>query len=57
MQSDWYRNLWGERFNLVDDQNQKTRYENDKTGYRISDTLAVVLVIAVIETSLMIRTT
>ena len=37
MQSDWYRTLWGDQFNFVDDQNVKTRYENDKTGYRISD--------------------
>jgi predicted phage terminase large subunit-like protein len=35
--SDWYQSLWGDRYKLVDDQNQKTRYENDQTGFRISD--------------------
>lgn len=35
--SDWYQQLWGDRFSLVDDQNQKTRYENDQTGFRIAD--------------------
>ena len=37
MQSEWYQNLWGDKFKFVDDQNVKTRFENDKTGYRISD--------------------
>lgn len=34
--SPWYRSLWGDRFSLTDDQNQKTRFENNKTGYRIA---------------------
>jgi predicted phage terminase large subunit-like protein len=36
VQSDWYRERWGDRFTLTDDQNQKTRFENDKQGYRIA---------------------
>jgi hypothetical protein len=27
---------WGDRFTLTSDQNQKMRFENDRTGYRIS---------------------
>lgn len=34
--SPWYQRLWGDRFRLVDDQNAKTRFENDATGYRIA---------------------
>lgn len=34
--SPWYRALWGDRFILTGDQNQKQRFENDKTGYRIA---------------------
>ena len=37
MSSFWYQTLWGDRFKLLDDQNTKTRYENDQTGFRISD--------------------
>ena len=37
IQSPWYQDLWGDRFKLLDDQNVKTRYENDRTGFRISD--------------------
>lgn len=36
IQSPWYRSRWGDRFKLVDDQNQKQRFENDKHGYRLS---------------------
>lgn len=50
IQSPWYRERWGRGFNLVDnsdwgdpdgfeltkDQNQKIRFENDRTGYRIA---------------------
>ena len=32
--SDWYQACWGHVFKLTGDQNQKTRYENDKTGFR-----------------------
>ena len=37
MTSEWYKGLWGTQFKLRDDQNTKTRYENDQTGFRISD--------------------
>lgn len=36
IQSQWYQERWGDSFFLVDDQNQKMRFENDKTGYRIA---------------------
>ena len=35
LESDWYQRHWGSRFQLRDDQNQKQRFENDRTGYRI----------------------
>lgn len=34
--SPWYQALWRDRFMLTGDQNQKQRFENDKTGYRIA---------------------
>lgn len=34
--SPWYQRLWADRFTLTGDQNQKTRFENDHTGYRIA---------------------
>jgi predicted phage terminase large subunit-like protein len=37
IESSWYRELWGHNFNLTTDQNVKTRYENDRTGFRIAD--------------------
>lgn len=36
IQSGWYRGRWGHVFRLMADQNQKARYENDQTGYRIA---------------------
>jgi len=36
IQSDWYQSNWGHRFCFVGDQNQKTRFENNKTGYCIA---------------------
>jgi predicted phage terminase large subunit-like protein len=35
IESDWYRSRWGDRFHLREDQNEKTRYENDRTGHRV----------------------
>ena len=35
IESDWYQQRWGDRFQLRKDQNQKQRFENDQTGYRI----------------------
>ena len=33
--SAWYQERWGGRFRLAEDQNQKHRFENDRTGYRV----------------------
>jgi len=35
LQSDWYQERFGEIFQLTGDQNEKSRYENDKTGLRM----------------------
>jgi predicted phage terminase large subunit-like protein len=34
--SDWYRRRYGKRFRLSGDQNEKGRFENDRTGARIA---------------------
>ena len=34
--SQWFQSRWGEVFALTGDQNVKTRYENDRNGYRIA---------------------
>ena len=34
IESDVYRDVWGDRFVMTTDQNVKTRYENDKRGMR-----------------------
>jgi phage terminase large subunit-like protein len=36
IQHPWYRKLWGDVFELNSDQNQKTRFENNRTGYRLA---------------------
>lgn len=36
LMSPWFKERWGEGFSLAGDQNQKTRYDNDKGGYRIA---------------------
>lgn len=36
VQSPWYQERWGHLFALAGDQNQKGRFENDHTGYRIA---------------------
>lgn len=36
LSSAWYQQFWGNRFTMSTDQNQKSRYENDQTGYRIA---------------------
>ncbi len=36
IQSNWYQKNWGDTFQLTGDQNSKTRFENDKTGYRLA---------------------
>jgi len=34
--SKWFQDAWSDKFMLTSDQNSKQRYENDKTGYRIT---------------------
>ena len=34
--SEWYQDRFGDRFSLVGDQNQKGKFENDKSGFRES---------------------
>ena len=34
IESAWYRERWGGRYQLTGDQNQKCRFENTQTGYR-----------------------
>lgn len=36
MQSPWYQERWGDRFVFTSDQNVKSRYENDQSGYRVA---------------------
>jgi len=36
IESEWYQQNWGHLYQLTSDQNQKNRYENDRTGYRIA---------------------
>lgn len=35
IESEWYQRRWGARYQLTGDQNQKNRFENTKTGYRV----------------------
>ena len=34
--SEWYQNIWGDRYQLTHDQNQKTYFETDQKGYRLA---------------------
>lgn len=36
IRSPWYQERWGDVFHLAGDQNTKSRYENDRTGFRIA---------------------
>ena len=36
IQSPWYRRRWGNRFRLRSDQNQKTRFDNSRSGFRLA---------------------
>jgi predicted phage terminase large subunit-like protein len=36
IESPWYQARWGSVFKMAGDQNEKRRYENDKTGHRIA---------------------
>lgn len=39
VESEWYRERWGDVFQLTTDQNVKTWFENDKRGMRIATTV------------------
>lgn len=36
IQSPWYQNYFGKSFEITTDQNEKRKFENNKTGYRIA---------------------
>jgi predicted phage terminase large subunit-like protein len=36
IESPWFQERWADRFTLTSDQNQKMRFDNDRTGYRIA---------------------
>jgi hypothetical protein len=36
IESPWYRSRWGRVFSLTGDQNAKMRFDNDRSGYRLS---------------------
>src|SRR5580704_19108782 len=36
IESPWYRSRWGHIFSLTSDQNAKTRFDNNRSGYRLS---------------------
>lgn len=36
IESPWFQDRWGYKFQLTSDQNAKIRFENDKSGYRLS---------------------
>jgi len=37
--SPWYQQRWGKRFKIRHDQNEKMRFENEETGYRVATTV------------------
>lgn len=39
LQSPWFKRRWSDRFRLAYDGNLKTRYENDKGGYRLATSI------------------
>lgn len=43
IESDWYRERWGDRFQLAGDANLKTRFENDQRGQRYSTSVGGVV--------------
>jgi predicted phage terminase large subunit-like protein len=36
IESPWYQQRWADRFALTSDQNAKSRFDNDRSGYRLS---------------------
>jgi predicted phage terminase large subunit-like protein len=43
IESPWYQRLWGARFNLMGDQNTKTRFDNSAGGSRLSTSVGSAL--------------
>jgi phage terminase large subunit-like protein len=39
IQSDWYQSLWADKFSLMSDVNNKLRFDNDYSGYRIASSV------------------
>lgn len=39
IQSEWYQSLWGDQFRLMADVNNKLRFDNNKSGYRIASSV------------------
>lgn len=39
IESPWYQERWGDRYQLTADQNTKLRFENDKTGVRLASSI------------------
>lgn len=39
IESPWYQTRWGHLYHLTSDQNQKIRFENNQTGYRIASSV------------------
>jgi predicted phage terminase large subunit-like protein len=39
IESGWFQARWGHIFQLTDDQNRKERYDNTRTGYRVSSSV------------------
>lgn len=39
LQSIWFKERWGDRFDLIDEQNTKIRYENDKHGFMLASSV------------------
>lgn len=39
IQSNWYQGYWGDKFRLMGDVNNKLRFDNNKTGYRIASSV------------------
>ncbi len=36
IQSEWYQQRWANKFTIIEDQNTKVRFDNDRSGYRLS---------------------
>lgn len=43
IESAWYQRLWNSRFKLTGDQNTKTRFDNDRSGSRLSTSVGSAL--------------